>query len=196
MMSRSVSSLSSDFEEVSDEQRREILEERAKQLARAPVSAVAADHTLELLEFSISSERYAVEIGYIKEVTRLRELAMLPCTPSTLVGLMNFRGQILPVLDISELLEVKRAKDRFGMPTAPPADRKVLVLQVSQAHAGIAVDDVIGITAIARSSLQSPSFVCSASRAAVLKGIRDDQLAVIDVESILHDSRVQVNESV
>lgn len=187
---------SADFDEISEEQRREILEERAKQLARASDSGDRLEHTLELLEFSIFSERYAIEIGFIKEVTRLREMAMLPCTTSTLVGLMNFRGQILPILDIADLLEVKRPKDRFGKVAPVPTDRKVLVLQVPGSHAGIAVDDVIGITAVANSSLQSPGFVCSAARASVLKGIREDQLAVIDVECVLRDTRVQVDETV
>lgn len=195
MMNRT-SNTFADFDEITEESRREILEERARQLSRAQAIGEELDHNLELLEFSIFSEHYAIEIGYIKEVTRLRELAMLPCTPDTLVGLMNFRGQILPVLDIADLLEVKRPRDASGNLLLPSGDRKVLVLQVADAHAGIAVDDVIGITAIANSSLQAPGFVCSAARASVLKGIREDQLAVIDVESILRDSRVQVNETV
>lgn len=176
-------------EEFSEEYRREVLEERARNLAKAQVAADFVGNTLEVLEFTIGTEHYALEIGYLKEVTRIRDLALLPCTRPALMGLMNFRGQILPVLNIAELVEVERTSEYSVH------EKKVLVLQMTGALAGIAADEIIGITAIANNTLQRPELVCSSARAAVLKGIRVDKLALIDVERILKDPRILVDET-
>ncbi len=185
-----------DFSIDEAEQHREILEERARLLASAQVSANSSEHTLEVLEFTIGSEPYAIEIGFLKEVTRMRELSMLPCTRRSIMGLMNFRGQILPILDIAEVLEVMRPKATPANVTGIASDKKVIVLQLANGFAGIAVDEIVGITEIAISSLQRPELVCSDSRAAALKGIRVDKLALIDVERILEDPRVKVEDTV
>ena len=84
-----------------------VLRARAQALARVPEQARAQANLLEVLEFRLASERYAVETRHIQEVHPFRELTPLPCTPAFVLGVVNVRGRILPVLDIKRF---------FGLP--------------------------------------------------------------------------------
>ncbi len=77
-----------------------ILRERAVHLARPTGSSTPQGALLELLEFRLASERYAVETRYVSEVHPLRDLTPLPGTPPFVRGIVNLRGRILPVYDL------------------------------------------------------------------------------------------------
>src|ERR1700712_5225839 len=91
-------------DEINDDER--ILRERARLLARVPESEPVAGAVLELLEFSLAQERYAVENRFVREVCPLKELTPLPCTPPFLLGVVNVRGRILPVLDLKKFFDL------------------------------------------------------------------------------------------
>ena len=77
----------------------QILRARARVLARPRKQAPATETLLELLEFRLARERYAVEVRYVREVYPLKDLTPLPSTPPFVLGVVNVRGRILPVLD-------------------------------------------------------------------------------------------------
>jgi purine-binding chemotaxis protein CheW len=83
---------------IGEEHVNEILKSRARKLAQ-PLEAPQTNlELLHVLEFRLSRERYAIEQMHVREVHPLRELTPLPCTPEFLRGLVNVRGQILPVI--------------------------------------------------------------------------------------------------
>src|SRR5882724_8355786 len=83
-----------------------ILRARDHTRARAPRPAPAAGTMLELLEFRLATERYALETRHVQGVHPLRELTPLPCTPPFLLGIVNVRGRILPVLDLKKFFDL------------------------------------------------------------------------------------------
>lgn len=86
----------------------QILRDRAHLLARPPEQAATADTQLEVLEFRLAQERYAVETRHVREVCPLKDLTPLPCTPPFVLGVVNVRGCILPVLDLKIFLSYRR----------------------------------------------------------------------------------------
>ncbi|HLA72521.1 MAG TPA: chemotaxis protein CheW, partial [Steroidobacteraceae bacterium] len=83
-----------------------ILHERAVALSRPPPAPAAPHGSLELLEFRLASERYAVETRHVVEVHPLRDLTPLPGTPPFIRGIVNLRGRILPVLDLKKFFDL------------------------------------------------------------------------------------------
>ncbi|MDP1939034.1 MAG: chemotaxis protein CheW, partial [Gallionella sp.] len=65
-----------------------ILKERAQALAREAVPAEAADASIEVIEFLLAHERYAVASEHVREVYPLEELTPLPCTPAFVLGIV------------------------------------------------------------------------------------------------------------
>ena len=164
-----------------------ILRERAQTLARVPPPP-AADTILELLEFGLASERYAIERRYVQEVHPLRELTPLPCTPPFILGIVNVRGRIVPVLDLKKF---------FELPERGLTDlHRTIIVRGHDLEIGLLADVIIGISGIPAESLQPSLPTLTGIRADYLKGVTDARLVVLAVDRILSDPRIIVHEEV
>lgn len=56
-----------------------------------------------MLLFHLGSDRYALESNAVAEVVPLVELKRLPHAPDYVAGLLNYRGRIVPVIDLCRL---------------------------------------------------------------------------------------------
>src|SRR3989442_14010241 len=74
------------------------LKARAKALALELGTNVTEQVRIEVIEFVVAYEKYAVESSYVREVYPLKELTPLPGTPAFVLGIMNVRGQIVSVI--------------------------------------------------------------------------------------------------
>src|SRR5260221_8873299 len=113
----------------SDARSNEILKARARALARTSASILIAGDSLDVVEFQLAKERYAVEQSYVREVQPLKDLTPLPCTPNFIRGVINLRGQILPVIDIKKF---------FDLPESGITDiHMVIVVRAADVELGI-----------------------------------------------------------
>ena len=90
------------------------------------------------LGFSLKGQRYAVSLASVREVIRPGGITPVPGAPEDVLGIVNLRGQIVPVLD---------GRRRFGLDVANEADdeeaRRVIVFDEGGTVVGMRVD-VIG----------------------------------------------------
>lgn len=171
---------------------RQILRARARTLARPPEIAADAGASLEVLEFRLAQECYAVETRFVREVHPLRDLTPLPCTPPFVLGIVNVRGRILPVLDIKKF---------FGLPDHGLTDLHRIILVHGGGHdkvleLGLLADAILGTRAIPVGSLQPPLPTLTGIRAEYLKGVAPECLVVLDLDRILADPEITVDEEV
>lgn len=165
----------------------QILRDRAQILARLPVQA-AADTQLEVLEFRLAQERYAVETRYVREVYPLKDLTPLPCTPAFVLGIVNVRGCILPVLDLKKFLD---------LPETGLNDLHCIILvRERDLEFGLLADVVVGVRAIPVENLQPSLPTLTGIRSDFLKGVTDDCLVVLDLSRLFADPKILVHEEV
>jgi len=90
------------------------------------------------LGFSLKGQRYAVSLASVREVIRPGGITPVPGAPEDVLGIVNLRGQIVPVLD---------GRRRFGLDLATEADeddaRRVIVFDEGGTVVGMRID-VIG----------------------------------------------------
>jgi purine-binding chemotaxis protein CheW len=174
---------------VKDADARHILHERALALARPLTNgAIAQDNRLELLEFRLASERYAVESRFVQEVHPLRDLTPLPGTPPFVPGIVNVRGQILPVYDLKKL---------FDLPAPGLTDlHRVLHVRGHDMELGLLADIIVSVRVIEAHRLQASLPTLTGIRADYLKGITDDRVVVLDLDRILSDPKIVVHDEV
>jgi purine-binding chemotaxis protein CheW len=166
----------------------EILRNRARALARPPTAASADGTTLELLEFSLAQERYAVENRYVREVCPFKELTPLPCTPPFLLGIVNIRGRILPVLDLKKF---------FDLPEKGLTDlHRIILVRNDDLEVGLLADAISGVRSIPAESLQPTLPTLTGIREDYLKGVTAERLVVLDLGHILADPKIVVHEEV
>lgn len=162
-----------------------ILRARARELAR-PLEAGGPAEMLEILEFRLGGERYAVETRHVREVCVLKELTALPSTPAFVRGIVNVRGRIVAVLDLSELLDLER--------TGLTDLHRIILLEGNGLEPGLLADSVVGVRSIPAASLQPSLPTLTGIRAAFLRGVTPEHLVVLDVDRILAEPGIIVDQ--
>ena len=165
-----------------------ILKARALALARKPEPAQAAGERIEVVEFLLAHERYALESQYVREVYPLENLTPLPCTPAFVLGIVNLRGEILSVIDIKKF---------FELPEKGLTDlNKVIVLQSGSMLFGVLADAILGVRSIARAEIQSSLPTLTGIREDYLTGVTKERVAILDAATLLSDRKLVVQEEV
>ncbi|HEY7986659.1 MAG TPA: chemotaxis protein CheW [Methylophilaceae bacterium] len=165
-----------------------ILKARAQVLAREHMQATSADELIEVVEFQLASEIYAVESRYIREVHPLESLTPLPCTPAFVRGSVNVHGEILSVIDIKKF---------FDLPEQGIADlHKIIVLQSGGMVFGILADVIIGVRTIPLLEIQPSLPTLTGIREEYLRGITAGRTVILDAAKLLLDEKMVVNEQV
>jgi purine-binding chemotaxis protein CheW len=165
-----------------------ILRARAKTLATPARRSSPAGAMLELLEFRLASERYALETRHVRDVHPLRDLTPLPGTPAFVLGIVNVRGRILPVLDLKKF---------FDLPERGLTDlHRIILVQGNDLEFGLLADVIVGVHSVAADTLQPSLPTLTGIRAEYLKGIGEDRLVVLEVERILADPKIIVHQEV
>ena len=165
-----------------------IFKARARALAQESRERAKPENYLEVLEFSLAYERYALETSFVREVHPLKELTPLPCTPPFILGIINLRGQILAVIDLKRF---------FNLPEKGLSDLdKVIILVRGRLEVGLLADAVAGVRAIPAPEVQAPLPTLEGLSPDYLKGVTREALIILDAEKILTDPRLIVHEEV
>jgi purine-binding chemotaxis protein CheW len=69
-------------------------------------SKETAGEVKQLISFTVGTEEYGLELLQVKEVIRMRQITWLPKAPSCVKGIINLRGDVIPIVDLRE---------RFGL---------------------------------------------------------------------------------
>jgi purine-binding chemotaxis protein CheW len=172
----------------STEDKRKILRARARALAAGGrKEAPSAGLVLEVVEFVMGPEHYAVESNHIREIHPLIEFTPLPCTPAFVLGLINVRGQILSIVDIKKLFDLPEK----GLTNL----NRVIIVRANHMEIGILADAILGVRSIALDELRPTLPTLTGIREEYLRGVTKDPLVVLDVEKILSDETILVDET-
>jgi purine-binding chemotaxis protein CheW len=164
----------------------EVLRARARALARKPDAPIDTGDVLEVLEFRLTTELYAIETRHVREVVALRQLTPLPGAPAFVLGIVNVRGRIVPVLDLKKFL---------GLPQYGLTDlHRIVLVGDDTLEFGVLADMGVAVRQVSSKGLQPAPTTLAAAGAQYLKGVTADRLTVLDMERILGDPRLLVNE--
>ncbi len=90
--------------------------------------------TLQVVSFSLSNEEYGVDIGQVQEINRMVSITHVPRAPHFMEGVINLRGQLIPIIDL---------RTRFGMPRAEHTkNTRIVVTEIGSKRVGMVVDAV------------------------------------------------------
>jgi len=170
------------------EETQKVLKARAQVLARETKAAQELEDSIEVIEFVLAHERYAVESSFVREVYPLKDLTPLPCTPAYVLGIVNVRGQILSIIDIKKF---------FDLPQKGLTDQnKVIILRAGSMEFGILADLIIGTRMVSMGELQPSLLTLTGIREAYLKGVTTDRRVILDAGKLLSDTKIVVHEQV
>lgn len=172
---------------VSAETRSRVLRQRAHAAARESAADEDAAARIQVVEFLMAYEHYAVETRWVHEVVALRDLTSLPGAPGFVAGLVNVRGRIVSVVDLKVFFDLP-AK---GLPDL----NRVLIVGDEAIEFGLLVDAVVGVAQLRPDQLQPALPTMTGVREEYLRGLTPERIAVLDGARILTDPRIVVRQA-
>lgn len=163
----------------------QILKERARITAREAESK-ASGNSLMLVEFSLFPETYAIEAEFVKEVLTLKDITPIPGTPDFVMGVINFRGEIISVVNLKNLFGLKE-KGLTEM-------NKVLLLRNEQMAFGLVADAIMGSKQTQWDELSEPPLTLSKTTADFVNGTMGNGTIVLSAERLLSSEKLTVNQ--
>lgn len=143
--------------------------------------------SISYLSFKVGNEVFASHVSHVNNIVEVSRITKIPKSPDYLVGVINLRGQVLPVID---------TRVRFGMsPTEVTTNTCILVLEIKSddeiLQVGGLVDSVSEVLEIKESEIMSPPKVglnASNSFIAGVTNVNDSFIMLLDMNQLFEDA--------
>ncbi|MBA3042739.1 MAG: chemotaxis protein CheW [Alphaproteobacteria bacterium] len=117
----------------------------------------------ELIAFRIGDQEFCVNIMSVREIRGWTPATPLPHSPSYVLGVINLRGAVLPIINLSIRLGMK--------PVEPEARHVIIVAQVGAKVVGLLVEAVSDILTVSDDNIQPTPEVSSDLEKQYARGI-------------------------
>jgi chemotaxis signal transduction protein len=142
----------------------------------------------QLVSFKVANEEFAMDIMQVQEIIRLEKVTKVPHAASFVEGLVNLRGNVLPVIDL---------RRRFNMAGREYDDStRVVVVDIGGRKTGIIVDAVSEVLRLSRGDVEpAPGIVKAGAREDFIEGVGklDDgkrMLLLLRADKLLSDEEM------
>lgn len=142
------------------------------------MSEVVANGTREeqLVVFRLADEYYGLEIGTVQEIITWQPVTRVPRTPSFVEGIINLRGNVIPVIDLRKRFELKQAD--MGHET------RIVVVEIGALVVGLVVDGVSEVLRVPANKIEPPSAVIAGVDTEFIRGVaKTDERLIILLEA-------------
>lgn len=104
---------------------------------------------MQLVGFNIGTEKFGVNILKVQEIIRSAPVTPVPNSPEFVEGVINLRGDIIPVIDLRKRLNIFREDNQ-------KKDIWILILNIAERVIGFIVDRVTEVLKIAEDEIEPP----------------------------------------
>jgi purine-binding chemotaxis protein CheW len=134
----------------------------------------------EFVSFTVAGQAFCLKITQIREIRRWSPVTILPHAPSDVLGVMNLRGAVIPIYDLSA---------RFGLQTTEASERNVVIVVSSAGKpVGLLAESVSEIISINPEEIQETPPVDSRNTMEYIQGIisHDDTIVrIINLDAVI-----------
>lgn len=130
----------------------------------------------ELIAFRLGQQEFCLDVMNVREIRGWTPVTQLPHSPSYMLGVINLRGMVLPIIDLSA---------RMGFPPAEPSTRHaIMVVELGKQVIGFLVDAVSEIFSGKDEEVQPTPDVASAVTRSLIQGVIAAEGRMISVLSL------------
>ncbi|MBU1088209.1 MAG: chemotaxis protein CheW [Candidatus Omnitrophica bacterium] len=142
---------------------------------------------IQLVVFKIGEEEFGVEINQVREIVKLVSITRMPKSPAFIEGVVNLRGQIITVIDLSK---------RLDLPSAGRSEStRIMVVEIGESIVGMIVDSVSEVLRLSESNIEdTPSLIETEVHERYLRGVgksEDRLLILLDLNEVLSIDEVK-----
>lgn len=137
--------------------------------------------TTQFIVIKLGVEQYGIDIQYVDNIVRMQHITRVPKVPKYLKGVINLRGEVLPVISIR--LKMGYDEDEFTKNT------RIIILKLEQhGTVGIIVDEVKEVVTLSNDEIEKFSFDNKDEKSAYLNGVgkfNDQLISLLDLNLVL-----------
>lgn len=145
---------------------------------RPKAPTLTSSSTLPLVIFTLDGLSWAMPLAKVLRVTPVVQMALIPQGPAVAVGVINFHGDVIPVLDL---------RGRFKLPPRTyDLHARLLIAQTASRRVALPVDAVLGVQALPVEAIRPPAEVLPGlDHVAGVVALTDGVLLIQDLDAFL-----------
>ena len=136
----------------------------------------------QLVVFGLGKEEFGIDISRVREIVRLQNITAIPQSMDFVEGIVNLRGQIVPIVDLCKRF------DMVGAGAMEEASRRIIVVNMEDQNIGILVDGVSEILRIPDEAIEAtPPIVAGGIDSEFIRGVAKVEnrlIIVLDLDKI------------
>ena len=143
----------------------------------------------QYLTFKVGSEIYGLKLKQAKEIIKPPKVTNVPNTEEYILGVINLRGQVIPVINLKNKLGLKE-DDIKDLSNAQ--NKKIVVINIKDMLIGLYVDGVNEVMNLAVEDIEGVADNKTGIRDEYIKGVStfsDSLIIVLDINNLLFDQK-------
>ncbi len=146
-----------------------------------------SDLDAQFVTFDLAGQTYGIRVTAVDEVIRMVGMSKAPETLPFVVGLVNIRGHIVPVVDMRARLHLERGEYSLATP--------ILVARTEDSSVGLVVDRVLEVITLNESAIERPNNMFSKSRCLIgVAKVSAKMVFLIDLQEIFSADEAELIE--
>lgn len=163
---------------LSASERRRILRERAARLARTQEEEDAGAEETDVVLFTLGQTPFAIECRHVLETYSSREITPLATAPQHIRGIINFRGQIVPVIELDGILALDHE---------PIHSDRLLVIDSPVGPVALQINDILDVQRVA----DEESEIVESGNVYFVNGRTHGGISILDIQHLIAATRLQ-----
>ena len=136
----------------------------------------------QLVVFGLGKEEFGIDISQVREIVRIQTITAIPQSLDFVEGIVNLRGQIVPIVDLCKRFRVENTM------TGDASQRRIIVVNMGNQNIGVLVDGVSEILRIPDDSIEpTPPIVANGVSSDFIRGVAKVEnrlIIMLDLERI------------
>ena len=149
----------------------------------------AEESQFQLVTFQLGEELYGVNIMDVKEIVRLQNVRVIPNAPYYVEGIINLRGEIIPIIDLH-----KRFRIQAMSRDAVDFEGGFIILNIDNSKIGIIIDKVARVVTVKAEDVKDPPQMLSGIGSEYIEGVIREEtgyLIMLNIRKLFNAKELQ-----
>ena len=134
---------------------------------------------MQIVCFKIGGEEYGIEILKVQEILKLPKITKLPKSAEFIIGVIDLRGQVIPIIDLSTRFGISESQDSRNL--------RAIVVDINGKKVGLAIDSVSHVVKVESKDIEPPPPIVKGISGRYIVGIAKVEngfVVILDISQI------------
>ena len=151
---------------------------------------MAGESQFQMVTFHLGEELYGVNIMDVKEIVRLQNVRVIPNAPYYVEGIINLRGEIIPIIDLHKRFNIQSVNKSSDI----EIEGGFIILNIDGSKIGIIIDKVERVVTVHAEDVKEPPQMLSGIGTEYIEGVvREDEgyLIMLNTRKLFNAKELQ-----